>query len=130
MEKIILKFSVSHCFNPLNSVDVTLTLDDNGKNYSVEYQSLLKEIKREMDDSQEENFVLPKRVLKAFTEHAVDRILSKDVIPNESGMMVLDGFSYEISITKGNVTKEYSADDANIETYPLLRYLASWGRNL
>ena len=42
--------------------------------------------------------------------------------------MVLDGNHYEITITKGKVKKEYYADDASIETYPLLRYLASWCR--
>ena len=70
----------------------------------------------------------PASIVKELTENAIDRILSKDEIPNESGMMVLDGNSYEITITKGNIRKVYSADDASIETYPLLRYLASWCR--
>ena len=71
---------------------------------------------------------IPKRVLNAFTESAINKILEKDEIPNESGMMVLDGYSYDITITKGNVRKEYCANDVTIETYPLLRYLASWCR--
>ena len=66
--------------------------------------------------------------MKAFTEHAINKILSKDEIPNESGMMILDGNSYEIVIAKGSLRKQYDADDASIETYPLLRYLASWYR--
>ena len=76
-------------------------------------------------ENKEELPSLPKRVLDAFTEDAINKILSKDEIPNESGMWVLDGNHYEITITKGNLRKEYDADDASIETYPLLRYLAS-----
>jgi hypothetical protein len=78
---------------------------------------------------QKELSPLPKRVLDAFTENAINKILSKDEIPNESGMMVLDGNSYDIVITKGSLRKEYWADEASIETYPLLRYLASWYRH-
>jgi len=44
-------------------------------------------------------------------------------------MIVLDGYSYYIIIRKGNLTKDYFADDSSIETYPLLRYLASWIRS-
>ena len=108
MEKIKLEFSAKHSLNIFDSVDVVMTLDETGKNYTVPS--------------------LPKRVLDAFTENAINKILSKDEIPNESGMVVLDGNSYEIIITKGNLRKEYDADDVTIETYPLLRYLASWNR--
>jgi hypothetical protein len=66
--------------------------------------------------------------MTAFSENAINKILAKDEIPNESGIMVLDGYNYEITISKGEVTKEYEADDASIETYRLLRYLASWCR--
>jgi hypothetical protein len=100
-------------------VVVVLTLDEKGKSYKAE-------IINDYSGNKEELSNLPKRVLYAFTENAINKILAKDEIPNESGMMVLDGYSYEITITKGDVTKEYDADDASIETYPLLRYLASW----
>jgi hypothetical protein len=62
--------------------------------------------------------------LEAFTENEINKILSKDEIPNESGMMVLDGYHYEITITKGDISKVYYADETNIQTYPLLRHLA------
>ena len=80
------------------------------------------------EEKLEKQPTLPKRVLDAFTENAINKILSKDEIPNESGMLVLDGNHYEIKITKGNLRKEYNADEVSIETYPLLRYLASWYR--
>ena len=100
---------------------VVLTLDQTGKRYKAKLDN-------ENLGNQKELPPLPKRVLTAFTENAINKILSKDEIPNEFGMMVLDGYSYEITITKGDVCKEYSADDVSIETYPLLRYLASWCR--
>jgi hypothetical protein len=100
---------------------VVMTLDETGKNYSAKRVNVLSR-------KQEELPPLPKRVLEAFTENAINKILSKDEIPNESDFDVLDGNSYEITITKGGVRKEYYADDASIETYPLLRYLASWCR--
>jgi hypothetical protein len=100
---------------------VVMSLDETGKNYSAKFVNVLSR-------KQEELPPLPKRVLESFTENAINKILSKDEIPNESGMMVLDGNHYEITITKGKVKKEYYADDASIETYPLLRYLASWCR--
>ena len=121
MEKIRLKFSAISRLFPTNSMVVVLTLDETGKNYSAKLVNVLSK-------KQEELPPLPKRVLKAFTENAINMILSKDEIPNESGMEVLDGNSYEITITKGNVKKEYDANDASIETYSLLRYLASWCR--
>jgi hypothetical protein len=98
---------------------VTLTLDENGQSYKAK-------LKKDFLRGQEELPAIPKRVLTAFTKNAINKILEKDEIPNESYMMVLAGYSYEITITKGDVTKEYDADDASIETYPLLRYLASW----
>lgn len=121
MEKITVEFSASPNLSPSEGVVVVLTMDDKGKSYKV---------KRENDffEEQKELRPLPKRVLNAFTEAAINKILSKDEIPNESGMAVLDGFSYHIRITKGGLCKEYLADDASIETYPLLKYLASWCR--
>ena len=98
------------------------TLDGADVNYTVERLNELSEKKEKLSWS------LPKRVLAAFTEGAINRILSKDEIPNESGILILDGESYTITITKGDIRKEYYADAVNIETYPLLRYLASWYR--
>ena len=120
MEKIKLKFSVTPSLFPTNSMVVVLTLDEKGKSYKAKRENLLE--KQKVDSP------LPKRVLNAFTENAINIILSKDEIPNESGMMVLDGNSYDIVITKGSLRKDYCADEASIETYPLLRYLASWCR--
>lgn len=72
---------------------------------------------------------LPKRVAKAFTRSAIDKILSKDDIPSLNGeVFVLDGIEYSITIKKGDVVKDYLADDCSINTYPLLRFLASWYR--
>ena len=128
MEKIQLKFSATHSLFPSNGMVVVLTLDEKGKSYKVKFDNPLGELANCLSEKKKELTPVPKRVLDAFTENAIDRILSKDEIPNESGMMVLDGNSYEITITKGNIRKVYSADDASIETYPLLRYLASWCR--
>ena len=121
MEKIKLKFSVTPSLFPGNSMVVVLTLDEKGKTYKAKRENLF--------EKQEVVPPLPKRVLKAFTESAINKILSKDEIPNESDIEVLDGDSYTITITKGDMSKEYHADDASIETYPLLRYLASWFRS-
>lgn len=121
MEKITVEFSASPCLFPSEGVVVVLTLDENGKSYEVKHEEIFLVEQKELRP-------LPKRVLKAFTEAAINKILSKDEIPNESGMAVLDGFSYHIRITKGGLCKEYDADDASIETYPLLKYLASWCR--
>ena len=119
MEKIKLKFSATPSLFPTNGIVVVLTLDEKGKNYKAKFEN-------DFIGEQKELSPLPKRVLDAFTENAINKILSKDEIPNESGMMVLDGNHYEITITKGDLRKEYDADDVSIETYPLLRYLASW----
>ena len=121
MKKIRLKFSVTPSLFPGNSVVVVLTLDEKGKNYKAKFEN-------DFIGEQKELSPLPKRVLDAFTENVINMIMSKDEIPNESGMVVLDGHHYEITITKGKEKKEYYADDASIETYPLLRYLASWCR--
>lgn len=123
MEKLKLKFSAAPSLFPSNGVVVVLTLDEKGKSYKAKFE---KGFLRE----QEELPAIPKRVLTAFTKNAINKILEKDEIPNESGMMVLDGYSYEITITKGDLCKEYDADDASIVTYPLLRYLASWCRKV
>jgi hypothetical protein len=120
MEKIQIKFSVTPSLFPTNSIVVVMTMDEKGKSYKVRHENLF--------EKQEEQTPLPKRVLNAFTENAINRILSKDEIPNESGFGVLDGNHYEITITKGNIRKKYDANEVEIETYPLLRYLASWCR--
>ncbi len=122
MEKIELKFSATPSLLPTNGVVVVLTLDEKRKSYKAKKNTI------SFFGEQKELPPIPKRVLDAFTENAIDKILSKDEIPNESGMMVLDGYNYEITITKGDLRKEYDADDVSIETYPLLRYLASWCR--
>ena len=121
MEKIKLKFSATPSLFPTNGMVVVLTLDEKGKSYKAK-------MRNDILGEQKKLSPLPKRVLDAFTENAINKILSKDEIPNESGMMVLDGNSYEIKITKGSLCKEYWADDVTIETYPLLRYLTSWYR--
>lgn len=128
MEKIKLKFSITPSLFPANGMVVVLTLDEKGKGYTAKYDNSLGGLDNSLSGQKKEFPPIPKRVLDAFTENSIDRILSKDEIPNESGMMVLDGNSYEITITKGNIRKVYSADDASIETYRLLRYLASWCR--
>lgn len=120
MEKIKLEFSAQNSLVVSDSVVVVMTLDEKGKSYKVKCEDLM--------GTQKELPPIPKRVLKAFTESAINKILEKDEIPNESGMMVLDGYSYDITITKGGIKKEYCANDVTIETYPLLRYLASWCR--
>ena len=128
MKKITLKFSVTPSLFPANGMVVVLTLDEKGKGYTVKSDNPLGELANCLSEKKKELPPAPKRVLDAFTENAIDRILSKDEIPNESGEMVLDGNSYEITIIKGDMRKKYDADDASIETYPLLRYLASWCR--
>ena len=120
MEKIKLKFSATPSLTPANGVVVVLTLDEKGKSYKAKCEDIM--------GNQKNLPPIPKRVLNAFTESAINKILSKDEIPNESGFEVLDGYSYDITITQGNVRKEYYANDVTIETYPLLRYLASWCR--
>ena len=128
MEKIKIKFSVTPSLFPSNGMVVVLTLDEKGKSYKAKYDNPLGELAKELSENKKELPPVPQRVLNAFTESAINRILSKDEIPNESGFEVLDGNHYEITITKGQVRKEYYANDAEIETYPLLRYLASWCR--
>ena len=128
MEKIKLEFSATPSLFPANGMVVVLTMDEKGKSYKAKYDNPFGEFANSLSANKKELPPIPKRVLDAFTENAINRILSKDEIPNESGMMVLDGNHYEITITKGDLRKEYDADDASIETYPLLRYLASWCR--
>ena len=120
MEKIKLEFSAQNSLVVSDSVVVVMTLDEKGKSYKAKCEDLM--------GNKKELSPLPNRVLNAFTESAINKILEKDEIPNESGMMVLDGYSYDITITKGGIKKEYYANDVTIETYPLLRYLASWCR--
>lgn len=129
MEKIELEFSAIPSLFPGNGMAVILTLDEKGKKYKVKKEDFMEKYGMGLSENKKELPPLPKRVLNAFTENAIDKILSKDEIPNESGMVVLDGNHYKITITKGDLRKEYDADDSSIETYPLLRYLASWCRN-
>ena len=132
MDKIKVKFSATPSLFPSNGIVVVLTLDEKGKSYKIKRKDFLADLNKLMgvqEEKLEKQPTLPKRVLDAFTENAINKILSKDEIPNESGMMVLDGNSYDIVITKGSLRKEYWADEASIETYPLLRYLASWYRH-
>lgn len=126
MEKITLKFSARHCLKPLFCLVVLLELDDNGKQYSIKNESRF-ELEGTIPEF-EGNPELPKQILESFTESAIHEILSKDEIPNKLGTAILDGPSYEITISQGNTCKKYHADDANIDTYPLLRHLASWFR--
>ena len=128
MEKIKLEFSATPSLFPSNGKVVVMTIDETGKKYKVDLNNSFEVSSNVLSDNQKKLPPLPKRVLKTFTKNAINKILSKEEIPNESGMMVLDGYSYEIKISKGDIYKEYDADDASIETYPLLRYLASWCR--
>ena len=121
MEKIKLKFIATPSLYPTFSRVVILTMDEKGKSYKAKMENEFLGEKKELPP-------LPKRVLNAFTESAINKILSKDEIPNESDFVVLDGNHYEITITKGGVRKRYDANDDSIETYPLLRYLARWCR--
>ena len=130
MEKIRLKFSVTPSLFPGNGMVVIMTLDEKGKSYKVKKEDFMEKYGMGLSEKKKELPPLPKRVLNAFTESAINKILSKDEIPNESGMEVLDGNHYEITITKGGKRKEYFANDVEIETYPLLRYLASWCRKI
>ena len=107
MEKIKLEFSATPSLFPSNGMVVVLTLDEKGKTYKAKLENGILGEQKELSP-------LPKRVLDAFTENAINMILSKDEIPNESGMMILDGNSYEIIITKGNLRKEYDADDVTV----------------
>lgn len=131
MEKIKLSFVGTSVLDRLicPTYKVVLTMDDQGKRASLEIDEdsyCPEDIKQEFGESRPVE--LPKRVMKAFTAHAIDNILSKDEIPEDLGCVTLDGNSYTIVITKGNLTKEYDADDVTVDMYPLLRYLASWYR--
>ena len=110
MEKIKLEFSTQNSLVVSDSVIVVMTLDEKGKNYKVKYEDLM--------GNKKELRPIPKRVLNAFTESAINKILEKDEIPNESGMMVLDGYSYDITISKGGIKKEYYGSPVNLCVYP------------
>ena len=100
MGKITLRFSSNHSLNNLYSLVVCLILNEKEKQYTIEYVHHF--TRREGSPGEEEagKLVLPKEVLDAFTEEAVNRILSKDEIPNLTNTLVLDGFNYEITITE------------------------------
>ena len=130
MEKIKLKFSVTPSLFPGNGMVVIMTLDEKGKSYKVKKEDFMEKYGLGLSEKKKELPPLPKRVLNAFTESAINKILSKDEITNESDYVVLDGNHYQITITKGKVKKKYDANDVSIERYPLLRYLASWCKKL
>lgn len=109
---------------------IVLTMDEVGyKEVSVEHDSLFFILKAAISD-REVDKKPPVRLMRAFTESAVEMILANDEIPDELGYRIDDGYSYKITITKDEITKEYHANDSNVKTYPLLRYLASWSRRL
>ena len=87
MKKIQLKFSITPSLFPANGMVVVLTLDEKGKGYTVKSDNPLGELANCLSEKKKELPPIPKRVLDAFTENAIDRILLKDEIPNESGMM-------------------------------------------
>ena len=130
MEQITLRFSGMPSFQVLfPEYEVVLKMDENGKYATMEIDDndyFPEDIKEKIEKSRPVE--LPKRVMKAFTERVIDKILSMDELPDADNAFVLDGNSYTIIITKGDLTKVYDANDCTIETYPLLRYLASWYR--
>ncbi len=126
MDKIKIRFS-GECMNPdsFNPI-VVLTLDDSGKNVSFEQPEFF----FIFSEKSLKGLELPQKIMDEFTQSAISEILSKDEIPNESGDIILDGYTYNIEITCGDVKKEYYANDVEILTYPFLRDLASWYKDL
>ena len=70
MEKIKLKFSATPSLFPTNGIVVVLTLDEKGKSYKAK---LGNEIFNSLLGEQKELSPLPKRVLDAFTENAINK---------------------------------------------------------
>lgn len=121
---ITLKFHYNYGLGVVMTQDLILTLDETGKHCSLEAEYDL-DIPEDLPIDE----IVPKRIMRAFTAPAVLKIFAKDEIPNETeNVIALDGDSYDITITVGTETKEYHADDFSVETYPLLRYIASWYR--
>lgn len=130
MEQITLRFRGMPSLQVMLPIyEVVLKLDEKGKYAIMEIDEdsyYPEDIKHEFGKSRPVE--LPKRVMKAFSERVINKILSMEELPDADNSFVLDGSSYTIVITKGDLTKEYNANDCTIETYPLLRYLASWYR--
>ena len=103
MEKIKLKFSVTPSLFPGNGMVVIMTLDEKGKSYKVKKEDFMEKNGLGLSEKKKELPPLPKRVLNAFTESAINKILSKDEITNESDYVVLDGNHYQITITMNRV---------------------------
>lgn len=116
---------------------IVLTIDEEGNKNAT--------VTRSFSGEEEPGEEAPQRLLKTLTKSAVEKILSIDDIPYmvqpstaeiDEGQIIddyvsyMDGYSYDITITKDEITKEYHADDCSVKTYPLLRYLASWFRRL
>lgn len=120
-----LNCSLNYGFNRLI---IILTMDGFEKKEAFEFYSQILPDKIIRQELPFDNLHIPKRVMRAFTSHALDRILSIDKIPNPKKLNVLDGLHYVITIQKGEIEKIYTADDAEILSYPLLRYIASWYR--
>lgn len=117
METITIRFSGNDSGTLPSNPTLILIKDENGIKGCLE---TIFEPKQTIDVTED----LTKRVIDAITERDVDKILSKDVI--ECDVHVLDGWSYEITISKGSVTKEYDANSVSIFVYPLLRNIAKW----
>lgn len=134
MESIRIEFSGHPRFMPSFGIPtVILTLDENGKHFEIDRSECIrfdielnKKFQEKLGCIQPVTPNIPKRILKAFTASAVSKILEKDEIPSNPEIAILDGGSYDIVITKGSCRKEYHCGDDSIDTYPLLRYLASW----
>ena len=74
MEKIKLEFSATPSLFPTNGIVVVLTLDEKGKSYKAKWEN---EIFNSLLGEHKELPPLPKRVLDAFTENAINKILSR-----------------------------------------------------
>lgn len=127
---IKISFTGHYHVSLMDTPTIVLTMDEEGyKEASVEHDSLIFILKAAISD-READQKPPVRLMRAFTESAVEMILAKDEIPDELDYRIDDGYSYKIIITKDEITKEYHADDSSVKTYPLLKYLASWSRRL
>lgn len=130
MDNIVLKFSAKVLSNPLSEVNLVLKKDESGKSYTVEYKDPHFASFASDEQSEKKQAELMNLIMSTFTENEIDEILSMDVIPRDPEVFIFDGYRYEISITKGNITKNYFADDENICSVPLFGCLAVWCRKL
>lgn len=68
---------------------------------------------------------MSKRLEKAFTVAAVEKILQLDSIPRtDENVFYFDGTSYELEVTKDDVTKTYNFGDGEVDSVPLIKYFA------